>query len=83
MVEMMGGKCVDCGLTMGNEWPSACFDFHHLEGKEQNLAQLTHAWKSMYGRVLAELKKCVLLCSNCHRKRHFIEKGKSLKCLHK
>jgi len=77
----MGGKCADCGIEMGEEWPSACFDFHHLEGKEADLARLIHAWKSMYGRVLEELEKCVMLCANCHRKRHFTEKGKSLKCL--
>ena len=77
LLRLCGGRCVGCGLEVGEEWPGACFDFHHPEkNKEGVIAQMMHSWKSMHGRLLIEIKKCVVLCANCHRKAHFLEKGK-------
>lgn len=61
-IEYLGGKCVKCG---GRFHPAA-FDFHHLNPSEKGstLGQISGlSWK----RFKAELDKCVLICSNCHR----------------
>ena len=61
--------CKDCGGT----FPPRAMDFHHLDG--DGFGQ--HSGFSMLLRkkgykeiVLEEIKKCVLLCANCHRMRH-------------
>lgn len=56
--------CLICG-----EKDPACLDFHHLNSseKENNIAELVLSRK----RMEEEIKKCVVLCSNCHRKLHF------------
>lgn len=66
-VDMMGGKCTDCGGV----FPLAAFEFHHLEPgtKEGNLANILR--KKNWKEAEKELSKCVLLCANCHRIRHF------------
>lgn len=47
-----------------------CLDFHHLDPNEKdaNISLLMRdgSWKKMQ----EELKKCVVLCANCHRKVH-------------
>jgi len=46
-----------------------CLDFHHLTGKDIGIAELTNqAWAKE--KMLEEMRKCVILCSNCHRKHH-------------
>jgi hypothetical protein len=46
-----------------------CLDFHHLDSskKEYNIAVMKLHKKE---RVLAEVGKCIVVCSNCHRKLH-------------
>lgn len=63
-VEMKGGKCNDCG----GMFPYCCYDFHHLEDKDINPSR---AISTSLERAEEELSKCVLLCANCHRIRHF------------
>lgn len=64
-IEYKGGCCERCGFT-GNR---ACFDFHHIGGKDFVWTKLRlRAWDS----VLAELDRCELLCANCHRLEHTI-----------
>ena len=57
-------KCKLCPET-----ESACLDFHHLDPKfkERNLSVLR---SSSFDKAIEEVKKCVVLCSNCHRKLH-------------
>jgi hypothetical protein len=64
MVEYKGGKCEKCGYNKS----VYAMDFHHLYGKDFRLSRGYHkSWKL----VKAELDKCSLLCSNCHREIHF------------
>lgn len=60
-------SCVKCG-----ENHPACLDFHHIDPKtkERLISGLPRdGWSKE--RILKEIKKCVVLCANCHRKEHF------------
>jgi hypothetical protein len=56
--------CVDCG-----ERDALVLDFDHVRGKK--LSEVTALVRSGVGwdRVEKEIKKCVVRCSNCHRRR--------------
>ncbi len=65
-IEYKGGKCVDCKQS----YPPYVYDFHHLDPKSKDID-----WSKMrlvkQETMISELDKCVLLCSNCHRVRHY------------
>lgn len=63
MIEHMGGKCEDCE----GSFHYAVFEFHHLEEKDYEWTKLRLLKRET---ILQELKKCILLCANCHRLRH-------------
>ena len=63
-IERLGGKCEDCGGT----FHESCYDFHHLGEKDTNPSVVLNR---SYERQEEEMSKCVLLCANCHRVRHF------------
>ena len=46
-----------------------CLDFHHVGGKDFEIARMVTDGFSKE-RILKEIKKCVVLCANCHRKTH-------------
>lgn len=69
-VQYLGEKCVDCGWT-GNQ---AAFQFHHTNPKEKDFIIGNVANKS-WNSIKAEMKKCVLLCANCHAIRHSSKDG--------
>lgn len=54
----------------------ATLDFHHLDPteKEAGITKLVHG-KSSKERILSEMAKCIVLCSNCHRKLHYDERN--------
>lgn len=67
-IDALGGECADCRGV----FPPAVYDFHHLDPseKEYNLGDVIRRKRNR--EVIAdELSKCVLLCANCHRIRHF------------
>lgn len=67
-IEYKGSKCKDCNLTYPDS-DSCIFDFHHVDPaiKESDWKKLRiKAWN----KIINELDKCDLLCSNCHRLRH-------------
>jgi len=64
-VEHMGGTCVDCGGTFHH----AAFDFHHVDNRAADMVDSWLHWT--WERIEAELAKCVMLCANCHRVRHY------------
>lgn len=59
----------------GEDHPST-LDFHHIDAskKDANIAvALIRGWSKE--RILEEISKCKILCSNCHRKLHWNEKN--------
>lgn len=60
----------ECCLCHFNEFPQA-LDFHHVDPstKEFGVGASNAATKSL-DKQLEEMKKCVLLCANCHRGVH-------------
>jgi hypothetical protein len=62
--ELKRKPCTDCGGT----FPIICMDFDHLDANTKicNLATLVGDGYSKE-RILAEIAKCDLVCSNCHR----------------
>ena len=65
-VEYKGGECNICGYKRF----LGALEFHHLDSKNKDfgLAEsgLTRSWE----RTKAELDKCILICSNCHKEVH-------------
>ena len=68
MLEAMGGKCQICGYNKC----TAALEFHHIDpsGKEFTFATAMKN-PSSWDKLAAELRKCVLLCANCHREVHY------------
>lgn len=62
--------CTVCG-----ESDIACIDFHHNAStkKDANLSEAVAHWS--ISRLQTEITKCMMLCSNCHRKLHAIERA--------
>jgi predicted HNH restriction endonuclease len=66
-IEFMGGKCADCNGV----FHPAVFDLHHVDGSGKELST-RRGWTALHwDKVVMELAKCVLLCANCHRIRHW------------
>jgi hypothetical protein len=62
-------KCARCP-----ENHPACLDFHHRDSSKKDMS-IRQAVNQGWGkkRILAEIRKCEILCSNCHRKEHHPE----------
>jgi len=69
--------CSECGQNH-----PATLDFHHAVKHPDNkrINQLTA--NGAYAAALEELKKCVVLCANCHRIHHYKETKNNLHKLH-
>lgn len=62
IVDFLGRKCNTCGGV----FPDAVYDLHHVdrENKEFNISDMR---KLSWTKQKKELRKCILLCANCHR----------------
>lgn len=65
-IKYKGGKCVRCGY---DKCPAA-FDFHHIDRTKKEFLISKYKSNKINDKVRAELDKCELLCSNCHREEH-------------
>lgn len=64
-IKMLGGKCSICGY-------SKCIDaleFHHVNPKEKDF-KLGSGNTMSWDEYKKEVKKCILVCSNCHKEIH-------------
>jgi DNA-binding MarR family transcriptional regulator len=68
-----GKKCADCG----ENYPYWILEFDHLQDKDFTIAQFRSTTMSL-DIVKEEIKKCDVVCSNCHKNRTF---NRSLKTL--
>lgn len=64
-IKELGGRCISCGFDRF----SCSLDLHHKDrkGKDPNYRSM-RGWS--WQKILLELKKCVLLCKNCHAAIH-------------
>ena len=64
LVKQLGGECLVCGYKKC----VAALHFHHLNPFEKkfNISDKTRIDKELR----EELKKCVILCGNCHAEYH-------------
>ena len=64
-LDYKGGKCLSCGY---NNYQGA-LEFHHLDPneKDMNVSDLVHF---SIKKLKEEIRKCIVLCANCHRMVH-------------
>ncbi len=69
LIESLKTPCVVC-----DEEDKCCIDFHHL-GKNKKDFTIADATKRKWSndKIINEVKKCVCICSNHHRKLHYYE----------
>ncbi len=66
VVNHFGDKCHDCGHT----YQQCVYEFHHLDPNKKDVnPSKALSWSE--DRMWTELSKCIMLCSNCHKVRHF------------
>ena len=67
MVQSMGGCCQICGYSKTNK----ALEFHHIDPNEKEIGfGETRANNLSWIKLVNELRKCVMLCSNCHKEVH-------------
>lgn len=57
--------CVDCGIA----YPPCVMDFDHVTGTKQGNIANAMSWH--WDKLLEEIAKCDIVCSNCHRMRTY------------
>jgi hypothetical protein len=58
-----------CGCANCGEKDPVCLDFHHKDNtKEYDVSKLISLGNIV--KLRAEIRKCIVLCANCHRKHH-------------
>jgi len=62
-VAYKGGKCEICGYNRC----IAALEFHHKDPTQKEFGIASKGYTRSWERVKAELDKCQLVCSNCHR----------------
>lgn len=67
IVESMGGKCVCCGYNK-------CYRamaLHHLDPSKKDISLgAIRANATCWDNIVRELRKCILVCNNCHSEIH-------------
>lgn len=69
LYEMLLKQCNICKMT--HKTPSF-FDFHHVDKKDKH-REVKQILCGAISTLLSEVKKCVMLCPNCHRETHIKE----------
>lgn len=64
VLDHLGGKCLSCGYGRCNR----NLVFHHMGGKEFDLSE--RSFQFSWEKLIPEIKKCVLICHNCHGEVH-------------
>ena len=62
--ELKSAPCTCCG----EHHPPEIMEYHHLKGNPD--IRVGHLMAHSEKRILEEIKKCILVCPNCHTKIH-------------
>ena len=65
-------KCFKCGDTR-----TYVLDYHHIDPSKKDFT-IGRIKKGSLDLIQQEIDKCIVLCANCHREFHFLEKEKNL-----
>jgi len=67
-------KTLKCEVCVEDRW--YCLDFHHIDPakKELGISRMASQGCSIK-KILEEIKKCKVLCANCHRDLHYNKNG--------
>lgn len=68
-VEILGGRCLKCKES----YPVEVYDLHHREKSEKSFAMGNAICSFKWETIEEELRKCDLLCANCHRIVEFVK----------
>jgi len=68
-IKWKGGFCERCWLVYDGK-NGASFHFHHLDPSIKEATIASMLTNTTFTEVIAELQKCILLCSNCHLVTH-------------
>ncbi len=62
------------GCSRCPEKHPACLDFHHRDPSQKLFSISNGASQNRYSedKLLIEIEKCDIICSNCHRKEHYV-----------
>ncbi len=72
LVQRFGNCCFDCKQS----FPNYVYDFHHLDSSQKD-HQISKLLLYKTDKLERELTKCIMLCSNCHKIRHWKDKQTS------
>lgn len=61
--QLGGGRCSLCGYDRCMR----ALEFHHLDASTKSFGISVEGSTRAWHRVVEEIRKCVLLCANCHR----------------
>ncbi len=65
--------CSDCG----GKYPYWVLDLDHIRDKEFNISGYRHFTASLE-KVKEEVRKCEVVCANCHRTRTYVRQAEQL-----
>jgi predicted nucleic acid-binding Zn ribbon protein len=66
-IKFLGGKCTSCGYCKN----LSALDIHHIDPSQKEFQlNSTKLGGSDWSTVEKELKKCTVLCKNCHAEHH-------------
>lgn len=63
-------KCIRCGIE-----DYRVLEFHHLNEKDKSFSISLNYLNLGLDTIEQEIKKCVILCANCHRITHWEKNG--------
>lgn len=65
MVDAFDGKCGICGYNKCKE----ALEFHHIDPTKKDFTISKNKFNN-WEKLVKELKKCICICSNCHKEIH-------------
>lgn len=67
----------NCGCAKCGDKRSYILEFHHIDPSKKDYTIANRARASLES-IMSEIKKCVVLCSNCHQEFHHLERKERL-----